>query len=193
VLSSKCLGVSGDREIRSNRLHEPPQQQRPDKLAGELFRISPTKRPVAHEPAHQILQGRVAIADAGEEVNASVAGESHAVGQENAKELLLAGFSGLFEDEEGEARQRIPCVTNRCFLQGGQHLHDRRLLDRKQRFEQLCLAWEVVVDGALGDADGAGDVADAGAEKAALGEEGQRRIHDRLTGALAARILRSCH
>jgi hypothetical protein len=67
-------------------------------------------------------------------------------------------------------------------------LADRRLLELaeggrnaaflEERLEQVALGGEVVVDGGVGDAGGTGDVADAGAGEAALGEEAEGGVQD---------------
>ena len=56
-------------------------------------------------------------------------------------------------------------------------------LGLEQRLEQRFLAGEIVIERALADADGAGDVAQAGAEVALVGEEAERGIENRLAGA----------
>ena len=55
-----------------------------------------------------------------------------------------------------------------------------------QRLEEVALRGEVVVDGGVGDAGGLGDVADAGAGEALLGEEAERGVEDLLAGERAA-------
>ena len=66
------------------------------------------------------------------------------------------------------------------FGHGGDALADRLA---RQRLEHRFLAFEVEIDGALGDAGTGGDVVHAGAGKTLFGETGQRRLQD-FRGAL---------
>ena len=63
----------------------------------------------------------------------------------------------------------------------------------EQRLEQRLLAGKVVVERAFADADGAGDVAQAGAEVALVGEQRERGVENGLAGALSVGVGWTCH
>jgi len=74
--------------------------------------------------------------------------------------------------------------VRRHSLQVLQSLEEALLLD--QCFEKVALGLKVVVDGRIGYARFAGDVADGGASKTAFREEAQRRVEDLLASMRAA-------
>jgi hypothetical protein len=75
----------------------------------------------------------------------------------------------------------MPCAARAiAVLELAEGGGDAALLE--ERLEELTLGGEVVVDGGVGDAGAAGDVAHAGAGEALLGEEPQRGVQNLLAG-----------
>ena len=86
---------------RADRVQLPPEQQRPDELHDQQLGIDVAQPAVGDQAPHDRLEPRPAAAHPLEQVDAAFAREPHAVGHQDAKELLLPR-----QDEAVERRTR---------------------------------------------------------------------------------------
>ena len=93
----------------------------------------------------------------------------------------------------GELLERGAAIGDRRLGEGARRSALRSWWAASRASNSASLLGEVVVEGALADADRGRHVAQAGAEVALVSEEVERGVEDGLAGALAIGVLRACH
>ena len=153
------------------------------------FGVGPTQPATFDEGLHRVADSGAAAADPIDEVQPPGPGEPQAIGHQDSEQLLLPRDGEVVEDEAGEPLENDARVVRRVVERCGHAFAPCVVIERDQRLEERRLARKVVVDGAVTDADALGNVAQAGAEEAAVAEQVERRIEDGLAGALSVSVL----
>src|SRR5262245_55482351 len=193
VRAREGAAVANHGALRADGVQLAPEEERPEKLHHEQLRIGVAQAALVDQPLHDLFEPRTAALHPLQQVDAAVAGEAHAVGHEDPEQLLLAWHDEAAEDEPGELLEDGAAVGDRLLENRGEPLDLVGGIGGQQRLEERFLAGKVVVQRAFADADGTGHVAEARAEVALFGEQGERGVKDRLTGALAVGVDRAGH